>query len=341
MRSDVGQGYRTVPQRIVSRLSSAFCPKVPRLGIDIGSKQIKVVESVARNGQLWMRSALCFDTPPQAVSAYAVHHIDTVARAIRAHLDRTQTASSRAIASIPGPSAMVKRFNIASAQAERLDAVIRAEVENLAPAASDSLCVDYQVSERIDEDGLEVIVVAARSELVESYACTLEHAGLVLEAVDVDCLALANMFEANHGREMSRTIALVHVGARFSSITIYHHGRPALSGDAPAGTFAAGESEDSGEAPWADRVALEIERALRFYWPTSAGDRIDEIFVSGGAAREPRFLEALVRCTGCRATTADPFACMRQDVEGALEVGLHSAQFAVAVGLAVRSLEEP
>jgi type IV pilus assembly protein PilM len=332
---DVGQELvRGARRWILSRLPPALAPETSLLGIDIGSEYVKVVECRAQPSHLDVRTALCFHTPSNSVSGHAVQDIDAVAQAVRANLDRAHVRSGRAIAAIPGQSAMVKRFDIGAADIARLDELVRSEVENLVPAASGTLCVDYQVHERPDEEGIEVIVVTARSELVADYARILERAGLAPEAIDVDCLALANLFEANCGFGTSSTVAQVHVGARFASLIIHSHGRTMFAGDVPAGTegMRGGRHRD-GEG-FAAEVAAEIDRSLRFYWPLSAGDRIDEILLTGGAAREQPFVEALAACTGCGVRVVDPFACMRQDGLSDAEGG--RAQFAIAAGLAAR-----
>jgi type IV pilus assembly protein PilM len=351
--------WRRVRKQAVSRVPrlAGFGRPRSRLGIDIGSSQIKIVAAFAYEGRVFVEQALCFDTPPGAVDGYVVQDTVAVADAVRAALDASGVTEKTAVTCVPAPAAMIKRFNLSMADADDLESAVRAEVDNLSPAGSDSLCVDYQVLERADDDGIEVVVAAARAEVARSYARVLENADLIPAAVGVDSLALMNMFEASCPLEAARTVALVHVGARFSLLVVHHHGRPAIAGDVPVGT-ASQANEPLGrldpEAPvdfeervssaakpdWYDRVAVEIERALRFYWPTSAGDRLDEILVSGGAAWEQDFLELLSRRTGVSVCSVDPFRRMKRRFERRLRGrSVCAAQFGVAAGLGLHATE--
>lgn len=322
-------------RRILPRLKAGARAR-PLLGVDIGSRQIKLVECLWCDGEIHLRGLACRPTPPGAVQGCAVADARAVGGAIRAVLGQGQVSTSHGAVAIPAPSAMVKRLSISAAEIERVADIVRTEIATLMLAGPGSLCTDYQVRERVDEDGLEVILVAARAEIVRGYAEALEQAGLVPEVVDVDGLALANLFEMSHAQEASRTVALVHVGARFTSIVIHSHGQPVAMGDVPAGI---GEP-DGGRGQRAEDLAIEIERALRLYWPVSAGDRVDEIMISGGGAADEGLIGAVERHSGLRASRFNPFAGMRCTAE---RVGAEprDARFAVAAGLAVRPLVEP
>jgi type IV pilus assembly protein PilM len=344
----------------VPRLAALGRPRA-RLGIDIGSSQIKVVVAFVYEGRIFVEHALCFGTPEGAVAGYVVQDTAAVAAAIRSALDVAGVSERATVACVPAPAAMIKRFNLSMAETDDIESVVHAEVENLSPVGSDSLCVDYQVLERADEAGLEVLVAAARSEVVCSYVRVVEAAGLVAEAVDVDSLALTNMFATSCRLEAARTVALIHVGARFSLVIIHSHGRPAVTGDVPVGT--ACHADEGGdvvecrltpdfdpEAPtpapsaphWRDHAAAEIDSALRFYWPASAGDRLDEILLSGGAAWEPEFLQSLSERTGVQVRSVDPFHQMKRRFERHDRDGsVCAAQFGVATGLALHALELP
>ena len=322
------RGLRRVPDYFRRRRSSSI-----RLSVDIGSRHIKVIESERRGADIWISKALCFETPAGAVTNQVVSDVDAVANAVRRALETAGVTATRALTCIPGPSAMIKRGRLPLGEAERLDAFVRNEIENLTSCGAEALRVDHQVSEIHLEEALEVLVVAARPETVNTYVEALERAGLGVEVVDVDYLALENMFAANHEAEASRTIALVHLGARFCALTIQSHGSWRVSGNVAVGTDAAAAG---------DAVAMEIDRALRFYWPASAGDRIDEVVLSGGGAALLSIDRQLAARIGCSVRYAEPFNRMKFASPVAREDICRSpASFAIAAGLAVRSLEEP
>lgn len=308
-------------------------PAANRLCIDIGSRHIKLVEAERRGEDVWIANALRFDTPAGAVTTNQVSDVAAVAGAIEQALATAHVSATRAVTCIPGPSAMIKRFRLPIEAADRLNAVVRAETENLTACAADTLRVDHQVSEIHLEEAIEVLVVAARRETVDTYVAAIEGARLRVEAVDVDYLALENMFAANYGMEASRTVALIHVGARFCAMSIQSHGSWRFSGNVSAGVDSIATAGD---------LVAEVDRALRFYWPESAGDRIDEVLLSGGGAELPGFHAQLAARIGCAVRNAEPFGRIKLGLASEHdEIRRAATSFAVAAGLAMRSLEEP
>src|SRR2546425_9488733 len=96
--------------------------------------------------------------------------------------------------------------------------------------------LDYQVIDWI-EDGnkMEVLVVAVKKEIINSYTEAIRAAELEPVLVDVDYFALENMFELNYDPGEAHPVALVNIGARYSSINILKGGRSTFTGDVPVG----------------------------------------------------------------------------------------------------------
>jgi Tfp pilus assembly PilM family ATPase len=308
-----------------------------RLSIDIGSRCTKVIEFTARDGRLEIIKAISFDTPPDAVANSAVRDAGAVGHALRRNLRTARIGTASATTCLSGPAAVLKRFKLPLADAGSLEAMIRTEVDALASFGSDALEVDYQVSEALAEGMLDVLVAAARKETIDGYVAALRAAELVPQAVSVDSLALANLIDAAYGADPSRTVAFVHVGAELCVLGIRSHGIWVFTGSIVAGTGRAVRSLETVAGPGAapEEIVDAIDRALRFYWPESAGDRFDEIVLSGGGAHAPR-LEALL--TARLGRSVKPVQSLSRG-EGR-QADTHDASlFAVAAGLAVGSLE--
>lgn len=351
-RSDA-EGFLSGARRALGRWSRqlrAFRPAPSRLSIDIGSRQIKVIESEVRSGRLEIKKAICFDTPAASVVNYAVRDAEAIGALLRENLLAARIRATSATTCVPGAAAVLKRFKLPLSEAERLSRTVRAEVESLPLFGSDSLCIDYQVCEAADEESLDVLVAAARSETVQGYVDALAAAGVPPDAVDIDSLALANMIDTNHGVDPSRTIAFVHVGAELCALGIQSHASWVFTGNVGVGADSDGPmSVQDGRCPQAPTplqprlvdVAREVDRALRFYWPESAGDRVDEILLSGGGAQIPELSELLSNRAGCVVRPARPFLHASVAADTREQLLPRAAVFSVAAGLAVRTLEWP
>jgi type IV pilus assembly protein PilM len=78
-------------------------------------------------------------------------------------------------------------------------------------------------------------VVAVKRDIINSYTAAIRAAGLDPAVVDVDYFALENMFELNYDTGEGGSVALVNIGARYSSINILKDGRSTFTGDVPVG----------------------------------------------------------------------------------------------------------
>src|SRR5262249_36364516 len=141
-----------------------------------------------------------------------------------------------AVPAAPGPAVIVKKVILPAQAGSAIESAILAEAQHLIPDSLDNVNLDYQVIDWI-EDGnkMEVLVVAVKKEVINSYTEAIRAAELEPVLVDVDYFALENMFELNYDVPEGHPVALVNVGARYSSINILKHGRSTFTGDVPVG----------------------------------------------------------------------------------------------------------
>ena len=79
---------------------------------------------------------------------------------------------------------------------------------------------------------MDVLLVAVKKEIVNSYAEAIEEAGLAPMVMDVDYFALENMYEANYGAEAENgVVGIIHIGAQYTSITLLQKGISTFTGD--------------------------------------------------------------------------------------------------------------
>src|SRR5207249_4235701 len=78
-------------------------------------------------------------------------------------------------------------------------AAVLAEAGHLIPDSLDNVNLDYQVIDLIEAGNkMEVLVVAVKKEIINSYTNAIRAADLEPVVVDVDYFALENMFELNY-----------------------------------------------------------------------------------------------------------------------------------------------
>lgn len=364
----VGSTFGRIGQTLSGALAdlNPFRGDEPFVSVDIGSSSIKIIEVRGRDGQMRVSAAASLPTPASAIQNNMVYEQGAVAESIRAMLDSRGIKARKAVTAVPGPAVIIKRVTLPAQTPKELENTILFEAGNFIPEDLENVNLDYQVTEYLDDGKrMDVILVAAKKDIVASYVEVLRSANLNPLIVDVDYFAVENMFEANYDSPPGRAIALVNIGARYSSINILKNGRSTFTGDVPVGgrDITEGLMRDLGvSVEEADAIKSgqpaqtvpadqltgvldgaaaslidEIHHALSFFWTAATDETIDHVYLSGGAANMPGLAEQLGDRVGAPATIANPFAQITVDrAADTPQLREHAAEFAVALGLATR-----
>ncbi len=336
------------------------------LSVDIGSSTIKVLEVRTGTNGLEVLNFGTVPTPSSAIHSNMVTEPDLVADALRSLLDLKGIRARKAITAVPGPAVMIKRVSLPNQTPQEIEQAVLYEARNFIPEDLDNVNLDFQItSTSADVDEVEVLMAAAKKEIVSSYADTLRLAGLTPVVVDVDYFALDNMYELNYDPLANQVAALVNIGSRYSSINILKEGRSTFTGDVPVGGrditealvrdlgIPADEAErikvgsatgDFDEEqismamiPAVDALIEEVHYALSFFWTAATDERIDVLYLSGGGAQTPELANRLAERAEAPVEVTDPFGrIMIDDEVDVASLRRRASEFAIAMGLAVR-----
>jgi type IV pilus assembly protein PilM len=343
----------------------AFLRRVKTLlGVDIGSDSIKAVE-LSRSGDELI------------VSGYgqvAVPHGADPADALNDLLKACSFQTKRATTSVSGRSVIVRFMSMVEVPQSNLRQALRFEAEKYIPFDLDEVVTDCT---RLDSPGdkageMKVLLVAGKRDLLEQRVNLLRRCGLDVAAIDVDPFAVGNAFELvakanNDASVAARVSALVDIGAAKTTVTVVKAHEPRFTREVYLGghefTEAIGKrlGVDNSEAEHLkrdpgdrieevssalghpiDELANEIMLSLEYYEDRQGGERVEEVFLSGGGARTPGLEESLERVFERRTTKWSPISGLAVD-GGRLEsqaLTENSPQLAVAVGLAARVMKE-
>jgi type IV pilus assembly protein PilM len=218
---------------------------------------------------------------------------------------------------------------------------------------------------------MEVLLVAAKKDLIDDYVQVITEAGLNPVAIDVAAFAVENAFEGNYDAQSQDTIALVNIGAQVVNINIISGGVPCFTRDiTTAGNQYTEEIQKALSISFdeAERIKLggvgtdgqdvvpqeveqamqsvtetvigEISRSLDFFAATSADSRIEKVYLAGGAARVSGLPAAFQERTGLTVEMLNPFERMLPSSKFESEYLEEVApSLAVGMGLALRRAE--
>src|SRR6266566_2616050 len=184
-------------------LFGLFGGKKTSVGLDIGSGIIKLVVIDHGGSEAELTKVATTEVAADAIVEGEVMDPGLVSEAIRGLFE----------------AAGVKRKSVVTAVGGR--DVIRWEAEQHVPFDMANVELDFQILDP-DAEGLQmnVLLVAAKRELVESRVGLLGEAGLDPSIIDVDAFAIHNAFELNHPDAMQGVVGLVNIGHEITNVNI-------------------------------------------------------------------------------------------------------------------------
>ena len=263
-----------------------------------------------------------------------------------------------------------------------MEGTIQDEAEQYIPFDINDVNLDYEIltlpeagneEENQEERGgdetnlMDVMLVAAKKDIVEDYIGLLHLTGLNPVVLDVDAFALQNAFEICTD-ELSGCYAIVNVGAEELGINAIKNGISIFTRDSAYGGFQINEaiiSKFDVSYDDAEKIKLgnkkvdkergeleeifttvvsgwvnEIKRALDFLATTYPDETIEKIFISGGSCRIPGFQKYLEMETDIPIEELNPFRNLQvnEKVFDPKYLAYMAPQAAVAVGLGLRSI---
>lgn len=350
-----------------------FKKKQARLGIDISSTAVKVIQlDRVRNGYRVVAYAI-EPLPPGSVQDKNIVDQEAVAAAIVRALGKARTKLRHAVLAVPGSATVSRVVSVPGSLKEfELEETIKLEANSFIPYPIDEVSLDFEVIGKTaaNPDNIDVLVVATRSENVDSRVAVCELAGLTTDIVDVESFAVENTYKqmiAPTLSEEERTlpVALLDIGANTTTIHVFDsdgiiHTREhnfggyqlteEIARHYEISTEEASQKQRSGDLPedytrhvlqpFIDTAATQIERFIQFYYSAGQGGNIGLLLIGGGTANTPGLIERIAKETGIPARLANPFMnTQRASSVSAEALANDGSALLIASGLALRSFD--
>ncbi len=356
-------------------ISLPFKKKTSTVGLDIGSSLIKAIEidhsgDIPRIVHFGMNRLL-----PEAIVEGEIMDRSLVIEGIKECLADAGITSTEVVTAVSGRAVIVKKVVMDKMAPEDAQEAIYWEAEQHIPFDIDDVCLDFQIlREDIGANQMEVLLVAAKKDMVNNHSSIINDADLAATIVDVDSFAVQNCFEANRGigeetdtPEDEKVIGLMNIGSDVTNINIVQGNSPHFTRDISTGSnnfiellqkklnidYEAAQNVVSGDMGELDSektravikeacedLVLGIERSISFMKAAGDADRIDEVVLSGGGARIPFLKEVLSEKHGIEFSVHNPLESIDYDegiFDGYEEDIEHIAPLlTVGIGLALR-----
>lgn len=207
--------------------------KEPRLGIDIGTTSIKVAEispspagegleltnyGVLETFEYLERSNRALQTPSLTLLE------KETASYLKTLLNRGGFKTNLAVGSVPAFSAFTTLIEFPAMSEAEIGKVMKFQAKQYVPLPINQVTIDWQkVGERTDEQGVtryQVLLVSVVSEQVERFARIFKSAGLRLQELEFEGLALGRALTSR----FKEPVLVIDIGSRSTGISVAENG---------------------------------------------------------------------------------------------------------------------
>jgi len=298
-----------------------------RVGLDIGSSAVKMIEISASDGAANLLG-LGLKVTSSAVRQPLIEAIKALAEEIKVSVKEVNI-------SVSGPSVIVRFVSMPKMRDDELKGAIRFEAEKHIPFAINDCIVDHQVLRRNEsENKLDVLLVAVKKSLVMDRIAIAEECGFTVAVIDVDTFAAANAYMRNFPIDHhDKSTAILNIGSLFTNVGIVENQVLCFARDIAIGANDIGQGAKHIIANLLDEVRLSFS-----YYENQSGKEIGEVCISGGGASLAGLEAALQEAFESKPRLWDPlqFLDVSKTVSDAKILNTMKSSFAVAAGLALR-----
>ena len=344
----------------------------PLVGIDISSSSIKLVElGREKDGTLVLERCAIEVLEKGWIVDGNVERFDDVAEALRRLVKKSGSRTRNVAMALPSSAVITKKIVLPGGLSENdLEVQVESEASQYIPFSLDEVSLDFcEIGPSPGSpDDIEVLIAASRKEKVQDRQGLAEAAGLKPTVLDIEShaarLAAARLVDALPSkRGPEAMVALLKLGGVASSLQVMHRDEVVYERDQAFGGsqltqmivrqygFSAEEAEIKKRnadlpddyatavlAPFVEAIAVEIGRALQFFFTSTPYNRVDHILLAGGSAALPGLPEAVAQQAAFPCSIANPFEGMKlgSGLRSSTRTMRDASSYLTACGLAMR-----
>ena len=345
-------------------------PSKGLVGVDISSTTVRLLELSVKNGRYWVESYAVMPLPENSVVEKSILNPEAVADALERVVNLANPHTTHVAIAVPTSMVIHKIIEMdADMSDEEREVQIRMDAEQYIPFPLDEVSLDFEVlPDRLaNPNRVNVLLVATRTENVDTRVEVLELAGLVAKVADVESYAMERAFSvfADTLPMGANTVGILDIGHTMTTLSVMQKGKIIYTREQVFGGRQLTQDvqsryglsfEEAGRAkkertlpddydtevlePFLDAVVQQAARSLQFFFSSSQFNEIDHILLAGGNANIPGLAKLLQQKLGYRVTIANPFLQMgfspQIDIK---KIENDASSLMVACGLALRSFD--
>ncbi len=337
------------------------------VGLDIGSHSVKVVELVRSGRTMKLSSYAVVELTPGTVVDGEIVNRDHLVSSVRDAVTKAGVKPKTVNSAVSGRSVIVRRIPMEKMTETQARQAIHWEAEQHIPFRVDEVSIDFKIiNEESGPGQMEVLLVAAKKEVIHLHRGLIQEAGLKAVSVDLEQFALLRAYQHAYNPSDEECVTILNIGADNTNLVIAKNGIPSFNRDLAIGgtrfveavqRFLGFDHETAegvlrGNTPEGvssddlknaigsvvQELSTSVRRSFISFQASGESTRIDKMYISGGCSLMPGLASILSEQHGLPVERFSPFRNIQVEpglVPEEEEAGL-DALLAVATGLALR-----
>lgn len=197
------------------------------LGIDIGSSTIKIIQLKGSTHKYSLVHEGIISIPEAETDINLAEKRNLLVKELKNYIIKNRLTGKNAVTSVSGSSVIVRYVKLPKTTKEDLSKNIFFEAEPYIPFDIREVNLGFYILGDTIEEGerkTEVVIVAAKKDLVQTKMNILIEAGLQPTVVDVDAFALESSYEITAEKPITETVIFVNIGANVTNMSILENG---------------------------------------------------------------------------------------------------------------------
>ena len=341
------------------------------VGLDIGSHSVKVVELVRSGKGIKLAKYAIVELPPETVVDGEVVNRDHLVESIKDALTKSGIKTKAVNSAVSGRSVIVRRIPMEKMTEAQARQAIHWEAEQHIPFRVDEVSIDFKILNEESSPGqMEVLLVAAKKEVINLHRSVIQGAGIKSSSVDLEQFALLRAYENSYHPSEDECVTILNVGSDNTNLVIAKGGVPSFNRDIAMGggrfieailrslgvdyptaeailkgNLPEGVSEDdvkNAVSSVLEELSTSVRRSFISFQASGESSRIDKMLISGGCSLMSGLAETLSDHHGLPVEAFNALGDIQLEGELAIDDSARQsleAIVAVSVGLALKSLE--
>ncbi|MDC1173810.1 type IV pilus assembly protein PilM [Bacteriovoracaceae bacterium] len=344
-------------------------------GIDIGLSAVKVaqidISGSEEEPSYKLVKYASVALPEGAIIEDEIQKQEEIVEAIKEAVSTAGIKEKFACLGLTGPNTVVKHLQLPGGDEEEIEDQVLWEAEQYLPFDIENSSISFHNVGENEGGGLDVVVAAARNDIIQSFIELVEGAGFKVKIADLGMISVINAFEyieADKFEEETDSYLVLDLGAQKTAFMIYKNGTVIFTKEINVGGVMITEEiqrqmgvnyieaedlkvtgDESGNLP-EEILAIvddvieaffsEIKKTMDFYVSSTSDESLASCFITGGSIQIPGILEGLEALLGVEVSVINPFEKMDYDSKKISEEEINDIAYrgVSVIGLAMRSL---